>query len=203
MRIRSIIVSVVGLLAAGGCGVHGSGQRHSSIAVSASGRIGPLRIDRSGRVDIVRFAGRPDAEREGSAFGAPPYDAIGYGCRATPSKRAFPLVYGTEPSCRTVFWVDRRSGTLEDFFTSDPRYVEKHGIRVGTTSEQGGRRLHRRLILGCEENMYVAGAGGDLTIAFEGGTAKRTSGPLVVHGARVFALVLHSRRRGSGAFDCL
>src|SRR5207237_674817 len=90
---------------------------------SVSGRIGPLHVDVSERRAVVAFAGRPDAERRGRSPAAPfrsaPYDALGYRCSRGADRDAFSLVSGG-PFCRTVFFIDSRSGRLGTFYTSDP-----------------------------------------------------------------------------------
>ena len=63
------------------------------------------------------------------------------------------------------------------------------------------RALHKRLVEGCEENIYLSSATADLTIAFSGGTLRRPS--LQVTGGHVYAFVLHSHRTDAGVFDCM
>jgi hypothetical protein len=196
-----VLVLVPLVLAMAGC----TGSSHSSkIVVSVAGRVGPLAVDRSGRHAVVHFAGRPDAELHGREPGSPKYDAVGYDCARKPGQVRFPLVSGRAPSCRTVFWLDARSGRLEDFYSSDTRYSESHGLEIGTASGVAEKRLHQRLYLGCEENLLLASPKASLTVAFTGGsTHRQRNGGLRVRGARVFAFVLHSKRRGAGVFDCM
>ena len=54
------------------------------------------------------------------------------------------------------------------------------------------------------EDIHLASAKALLTVAFTGGRPHRDrAGGLRVHRARVYALVLHSRLRDAGVFDCL
>ncbi|HEX6700607.1 MAG TPA: hypothetical protein VF101_07735 [Gaiellaceae bacterium] len=109
---------------------------------------------------------------------------------------------GGAPPCRTVFFVDRRSGRLETFFTSAARYQEAHGVRIGMPTPAAERLLHRRLFAGCGTSIFLSSARGDLTIHFAGGTSPG-EGRMRVTGGHVAAFVLHSRRRDAGVFDCL
>jgi hypothetical protein len=165
------------------------------IVLSADGKIGSLQMGKSDARAIVAFAGRPDAERSGTEFDSARFRALGYECERKNFDHAWPLLeHG--PYCRTVFWVNTRTGRLGDFYTTSTRYVESHGVRLGTRSAVAERRLHQRLYLGCEENIEL----GSLAIAFAGGApgAKRH-----VTGAHVYAFALHGGRSDVGIFDCL
>ena len=87
------------------------------------------------------------------------------------------------------------------FFTSAKNFVTDAGVRVGTTTARAERRLHRRLISGCEENFYLGSGTVSLTVADSGGHAVKPDRHVV--GGHVSALVLHSRRHDVGFFDCL
>ena len=170
-----------------------------SAIVTATGRIGPLHVDRSDRGAIIAFAGRPDTELRGQEFDSPPYNALGYGCAKKSGADNFSITAGG-PACRTIFFLDQKTGKLETFFTTETRYSEGHGVRIGMRSEKAERFLHKRLFEGCDTDIYVYAPTATLTIAFTGGRAGKH---LHVSGARVYALVLHSRRRDAGVFDCL
>lgn len=192
-----VVLTLLGLAVACGSGRTSAG----SAIVTVTGRIGPLHLDRSDRAAVIAFAGRPDAERRGQAPGGyAPYDALGYGCGTRASPNATPLVEGGL-YCRTVFFINRRTGRLETFFTSAARYLEGHGVRIGMPTAAAERRLHKRLVEGCEENIYFWSAKADLTIAFSGSTFRRPS--LRVTGGHVYAFVLHSHRTDAGVFDCM
>jgi hypothetical protein len=184
-----VAVFVALVVVAAGC------SSHKQAVVTPSGSIGPLPVDRSNRAAVIAFAGRPNVERRGQQFDSPPYYALGYRCAKKSSLGRFPITAGG-PACRTIFFLDPKTGTLETFFTSEPRYRERHGVRIGMASETAERLLHRRLSEGCETNIYL----GALTISFAGGKVLRH---LHVTGAHVDALVLHSRRHDAGVFDCL
>jgi hypothetical protein len=173
--------------------------------ISVDGRIGTLRVDHSDSAAVIAFAGRPDAERRGreSAY-QPSYLALGYGCPKGRSDLAFPLARGG-PNCRTVYFINLRTGKLGDLYTSSARYTEGHGVRIGMGSADAERLLHRRLYAGCEEDIHLGSLGGVmLTIAFGGGVIRKepASSALHVVGGRVFAFVLHGRN-DVGVFDCL
>jgi hypothetical protein len=199
LRIKPSIIALTLLLLAAACG--SSRTSADSTVVSVTGRIGPLRLDRSDRGAVIAFAGRPDAERRGRTPGYAPYDALGYGCGRRAVLNAAPLVELRPPYCRTVFYINHGTGRLETFFTASGRYSEGHGVRIGMPTAAAERRLPKRLFAGCEENIYLSSEGADLTIAFEGGTSRRPF--LHVRGGRVYAFVLHSERSDAGVFDCL
>src|SRR5207248_14600 len=77
-------------------------------------------------------------------FRSAPYDALGYRCSLGATRDAFPLVSGG-PLCRTVFFIDSRSGRLGTFYTSDPHYRESRGVRVGMPTAEAVLLLHHRL----------------------------------------------------------
>jgi len=125
----------------------------AAIVVSASGRIGKLRIGLSDARAVIAFAGLPDADRRGSEFGSARYRALGYGC--------------------------------------------SHGMPTAVAEHI----LHRRVYVGCEENLAI----GLLTVAFEGGVGRTTSGSsgLRLVGGRVYGFAVHGGRSDVGVFDCL
>jgi hypothetical protein len=171
-----------------------------SIVVSAGGRIGSLQAGRSDATAIVAFVGRPDADRRGSDYGSSPYRGLGYGCSTTAGDDTFPLVTGGL-YCRTVFFVNARTGRLGDFFTTSPRYEESHGVRIGMSTAAAERLLHRRVYVGCEADIHL----GSLGVAFAGGRPRRGPASHALHlvGGRVYAFAVHGGRDDVGVFDCL
>jgi hypothetical protein len=192
-------VVTVSILVIAACAACATSSR-AAIVVSASGRIGTLRIGRSDVRSVIAFAGRPDADRRGREFDSVPYRALGYGCSHTASETTFPLL-PRGPYCHTVFFVNVRTGRLGDFFTTSPRYSASHGVRIGMATAAAEHALHKRVYVGCEENLYL----GVLTIAFTGGVAQGASASpgLRLVGGHVYALVVHGRRSDVGVFDCL
>jgi hypothetical protein len=128
----------------------------------------------------------------------PAVRTLGYGCSTRAARNATPL--DGRLYCRTVFFINRRTGRLETFFTSAARYSEGHGVRLGMPTAAAERRLRKRLVEGCEENMYLSSTTADLTIAFSRGTFRRPS--LHVTGGHVHAFVPHSHA-DAGVFDCM
>lgn len=182
------------------CGCGASHQRPSAIVVTASGRVGALQIDRSNQQDVIALAGKPDAQRRGHVSGSTPYRALGYGCTRHAAGDREQLVAGG-PYCRTVFFLNARTGRLETFFTTSPRYSAAHGVRVGMSTARAERLLHRIVHEGCETNLYLASRAASLTIAFEGGHVNLPNTRLI--GGGVYAFVLHGRKSDAGVFDCL
>lgn len=179
----------------------------SATLVTATGHVGPLRIDRSTRAQIIDFAGAPAAERQDAQIPDLPYDELGYHCRQRskaddqPQNGPFHVPVGMTAVCRTAYFVNTSTGKLATFFTSAKNFVTDAGVRVGTTTARAERRLHRRLISGCEENFYLGSGTVSLTVADSGGHAVKPDRHVV--GGHVSALVLHSRRHDVGFFDCL
>jgi len=153
-------------------------------------------MGRSDRAAVEKFAGRPDAVRDGREPGNFPYRALGYDCGSR--KDAVRLARGA-PACKTAFFLDRAGGKLETFFTSSPAYEESHGVRIGMKQAEAERLLHRRLTVGCTTALYFASPTGSLSVDFAGGAGHGTA----IKGARVDAFVVHGHDRDAGIFDCL
>jgi hypothetical protein len=187
----------VGALASGCSSGHHAAP---SIVVSADGRIGSLQAGQSDARAIVAFLGRPEADRRGRQFGSRLYRGLGYGCSPTPRETTMRVVAGG-PHCRTVFFVNARTGRLGAFFTTSPRYAERHGVRIGMPTAVAERLLHQRVYVGCEADLHL----GSLTVAFSGGALRkdRRSPGLRLVGGHVFAFAIHGGRDDVGVFDCL
>jgi hypothetical protein len=143
-RAAPVSCALLTVLIVCGCSHHAVSPRQAqtAITVGVDGRIGPLQVDASDRGDVISFAGRPDAERRGrntvaSPVGSAPYDALGYDFGRNPGP-ALPLLQpGPSPKCRTVFFLDR-SGRPGLFYTTQTRYVESHGVRIGMPTATAG-----------------------------------------------------------------
>jgi hypothetical protein len=73
-------------------------------------------------------------------------------------------------------------------------------VRIGMPTATAERLLHRRVVVGCEENIYLGKSAASLAIAFTGG---RRTGDGHLIGGHVYAFALDGRRHGVGVFDCL
>jgi hypothetical protein len=167
-----------------------------SVVVTPTGQVGPLRIDRSNRAQVIAFAGRPESERRGRYSDYPPFDALGYGCHGKTATSADGI-----PRCKTVFYLDVRSGKLALLITADDRYVAPRGIHIGMPTATVERLVHRRVVVGCESDLVFTTRTGYLVIGLTGGT---TPGPgLHLVGGRVTFVVVHSQRRNPGVLDCI
>lgn len=183
-----MVLAAVSAATLTGC-FHSSG---SGIVVSATGRIGPLRVDESDRDAVISFAGRPDSQSHGRSFStAPLFDALGYGCGGKMATDKFGI-----PRCRTIFYFDSRSGKLAVLYTEDKRYVDPHGVHVGTRTPIAERRLHRRPFNGCFSGFRFETKHAYLVMWLYGG-----KGPSV--GDHVGLLVVHSQRLNPGVLDCI
>jgi hypothetical protein len=174
-----------------GCGSDSRGEL-GRVVVSASGKVGPLHVDKSDRADVVAFAGRPDSERRGW-YGKPfyaPYDALGYRCGDRPATDKAGV-----PRCKTVFYVDPRNGKLELLYTEDARFVDPHGVHPGTGTSLAERQLHKRPSNGCFSGYRFDTDSGFLVMWLDGGRK--------LVGNHVGFLVVHSRRFNPGVLDCI
>jgi hypothetical protein len=175
-------VTVLGLCCGCGSDVH---RTAADRRIDAVGHIGPLRLNHSKRDDVIAFAGRPEAEWRwpgtgGSALasGYPPYRALGYDCAGNVARTRVlpPGVYPDAylPACRTIFFINSKTGGLMSFLTTDPRYSESHGVRVGMPTAVAERLLHKRVYaIGCNyADLSFGGYATLLLIQFTGGVAK-------------------------------
>jgi hypothetical protein len=149
---RAVVLAIV--LPAVGCS---SSHARPAAVLSQSGRIGPLRMDVSTRAGVIAFTGHPDAERQGRYSSGPPYSALGYDCS---KKRDYgwPILRSTW--CKTVFFVNRRTGRLGNFYTESSRFSERHGVRIGMHTAKAERLLHQLVYVGCEEDIRLGGMRG-------------------------------------------
>lgn len=172
------------------------GSKHT-VFVTPSGRIGPLRVDESTRADVIAFAGKPESERRGRYSDYPPFDALGYGCKGRPAANEEGV-----PGCKTVFFLDARSDRLAILDTFDPRYVEAHGVRVGTPTAAAERRLHMQAHVGCADNFVLSTRTGFLYLWLYGDKILTRPKQHIV-GGRVGELFVHSMRLNPGVVDCV
>jgi hypothetical protein len=195
----SLFLSLVALTATA-CSTHHAANGHT---LGVSGRVGRLRVDVSKRGSVVAFAGHPTVERRGRSLAGPSpsarYDGLGYSCGRGTDANSFPVV-GHGPLCRTVFFIDARSGRLGAVYTDDLGYRESHGVRIGTPTAEAERLLHRRLHVGCETAIYLKSGRATLTVAFSGGRAQPDG---TVVGGHVVAFMLHGLRHDPGIAECL
>jgi hypothetical protein len=182
----------------------GSASGHTSafarVVVTAAGQIGPLHIDESGRVDVIAFAGQPEAERRGRYASYAPFDALGYGCDGKPATDSAGL-----PMCQTVFYLDTKSGRLELFYTEDAHYSNLRGVHVGTTTAAAEALMQRLAISGCLDGLRVETKTGFLFLEFTGGNGRVHHHPYYLHvvGGHVGFMVVHSKRLNPGVLDCI
>jgi hypothetical protein len=144
--------------------------------VSAAGAVGPLRIDGSTPAQIEAFAG--PAEYTGAGRFRPlihefaPFVAFGYGCHRV-RLGGIPTMSVDKSSgapgdshvdCRTVYWVNRRTGRLAGFSTSSRRFHTPAGVRPGTSLAEAKRREHRPRLMDSPSALNVETANADLLI---------------------------------------
>jgi hypothetical protein len=104
--------------------------------VSPTGRVGGLRMDKSTPADIRRFAGAPAFSGRGATSAnfsdlVPRYTALGYACSR---QQAGFDPGGARPahlSCRTVYFVNPKTGKLAGFWTNSAAFRTNKGSRPG------------------------------------------------------------------------
>jgi len=120
----------------------------------------------------------------------PPFDALGYGCDGKPAATKDGL-----PRCKTVFYVDARSGKLALLYTEDKRYVDTHGVYPGMSTHAAARALRRAPFDGCFPGFRL-----DTKKAFLVVWLGRRRSP---SGDHVAFVVVHSTRLNPGVLDCI
>ena len=174
----------------------GCGHSRAGTVVSPTGRIGSLRIDRSTAADVRRIAGAPaftgkgaPAMSGGSIVSS--YQALGYAC----SRRS------QHTRCRTVYFVDARTGRLAGFWTDSPGFRTDKGSRPGMRERVAdrleGAHPHVAALTGIDRatraaNLFVENAG------CKPGPSLNTSPCL---GGRVRSLILEGRRHPVGLLE--
>ncbi len=101
--------------------------------------------------------------------------------------------------CRTIFFIDARSGRLGLFYTDEPRYVEAHGVHVGMPTRTAEPLVQRRVSLGCIASIDLRTPQAELRLVFAGGAITRAARQ---RGGHVAALVLHGAKHDPGVFEC-
>lgn len=186
LRARFLGASMIALFAVALLSGSASAAGGSGI-VAVTGQVGKLQIDKSERAAVIAFAGTPDQEIRQRVLGFPSYDALGYDCSDTESANNFPIG-NSGPYCVTIFFINIASHSLEDFVTSSAAYHERNGVRIGTSVSDAQRLLKRQVSRSCGVVLKVDGAKATLRVNFTNGHAD--------------TLVLHSRKRTSGLFNC-
>jgi hypothetical protein len=185
--------ALAALLLVAGCGSSRAGFSH---VVSVDGSVGPLRVDRSGRGQVIAYAGKPDADLHGRGDDSG-YEVLGYGCQGHVPPRLRDYLI----PCQTAFYLVR--GKLGLFFTRAKAYSESHGVRIGMPTERAERLLRRKVFVGCEANVGQSSKSARLTVAFTGRKTRELGpGRMLLVSGRVVAFYLHSDDRDPGVTDC-
>ena len=126
--------------------------------VSAIGKVGRLTLGLATEATVERFAGRPDLTRVGT-FNAPKtprFKALAYDCSRHRSW-AFALVPRRRHRayCRTVYFINNKTGHLGAFYTSSPRFHTRYGTHPGSSQKYANAHEDAAAWTGC------AGAGLD------------------------------------------
>jgi hypothetical protein len=143
--------------------------------VSESGSVGPLRIDRSTPVQVQAFAGPADYIGAGRfrprIHEFAPFIALGYGCRharyGIPTMRVEKDGFTAGSShveCRTIYWINQRTGLLAGFSTVSRRFDTPRGVHPGTSLAEAKRREHRPRLMDSPSALNVTTAKATLLI---------------------------------------
>jgi hypothetical protein len=135
--------------------------------VSPAGRVGGLRIDQSTPADIRRVAGVPafaGRGRTNALFAGvlPWYEAIGYTCSRARESLGFDPggAHPTHTRCRTVYFVNPRTGKFAGFWTDATafRTVEgsRPGMRQAVADRLEGAHAHVGALIGISHSTSTA-----------------------------------------------
>lgn len=176
-------------------GTHrGSSRPSGPIAISRSGQIGSLAINRSTASDIRGVWGSPDYTHTGNVGGGPSfpnYIELGYSCH--------PSRYTT---CAISFFISQRTHLLESFTTASRLFTLFGGVRVGMASNAASRREHEPNLDGCGQAIYVNTRDLNVDVLTRGGHAHLTRQRELVSGGSVSGISIDHKRLGVGVNFC-
>jgi len=150
-RVVSWVRTLSVVCAFAGAGVVGTSEADAARSlggdgvVSPAGRVGQLQIDQSTPAEIRRFAGAPAFAGRGRtnalfASGLRWYRALGYGCSRSQSVGFDPG--GAQPThmrCRTIYFVNPRTGKFAAFWTDSTAFRTVKGSRAGMRQAMADR----------------------------------------------------------------
>jgi hypothetical protein len=181
-RARLAVLAVATVITTAGCAVTSlfpqppSPQLGGAGVVSATGSVGPLRIDRSTPAQIEAFAGPPEYTGTGRFRPLirefPPFVAFGYRCHRVliggiPTMsvdKSTGMPGDSHVDCRIIYWVNSKTGRLAGFSTDSRRFHTPAGVRPGTSLAAAKRREHRPTLMDSPSALHVATANADLLI---------------------------------------
>jgi len=200
LRVRWITTVLV-VFAFSNVGILGTAEAGAGKVVSPAGRVGELRIDESTPADIRRLAGPPvfagrGATNAGFASFLPSYEVLGYSCSRRRSQRV-----GLDPGgaraahiwCRTVYFVNPRTGKFAGFWTDSTQFRTDKGLRPGMREQVAdrleGAHSHVGALTGIDRRTRAA------TLLVENAGCKPGANPNVSPclGGVVRALILEGR----------
>jgi hypothetical protein len=164
--------------------------------VSPRGRIGSLRIDGSTAADVRRIAGAPAFTGKGAPAASggsivPSYGALGYAC----SRRAQQI------RCRTVYFVDARTGRLAGFWTDSPAFRTDRGSRPGMREDLADRLERAHPHVEALTGIYRATRAASLFVENAGCKPGPNLNASPCLGGRVRSLILEGRRHPVGLLE--
>jgi hypothetical protein len=185
--------SVIAALSPGGPGSgppNGGGAlsaraRVGAVRIDPAGAVGPLHVNRSGRAQVIAWAGLPDVDRHGGN-----YEVLAYGCPSGVATKKDWSEYLVP--CRTSFYLV--GGRLSLFFTQDRRFAEAAGVRIGTPTKQAESLLHRRAFASCTDAISLRNEHAWLTVSLGGGRPQPDGTTNRLVGGRVDGFYLLGRR---------
>lgn len=172
---------------------HAAGSSRS-VAISRSGQIGPLAIDRSTDSDIRSAVGSPDYENTGNIDTGPlpNYSELGYTCH--PSHGSM--------TCAMSFFVSQSTQRLESFTTTSPRFTLFGGVHVGMPANVASQREHEPNFDGCGQGITLDTPHLHVFVATRGGHEHSTRHGEVVSGGSVSEISIDQKHLGVGVTTC-
>jgi hypothetical protein len=178
-----------------GGGLLSSPGRVGVVRIDPAGAIGPLHVNRSGRAQVIAWAGAPQVDRHGRSDAR--YEVLAYGCpQGTATKRYWSAYL---VPCQTAFYLV--DGKLSLFFTQDRRFAEAAGVRIGTPTKQAERLLRKRALAACTDAIGLQGEHSSMTVTLDGGKPHTVGNVNYLVGGHVGGFYLHGERN-PGVTDC-
>lgn len=193
----------VGVVAAERVGYYGQ-----TIINFKTGRIGPLRLNRSRAAAIIAFAGKPDVRGTGDfdAPSAPGFHSLGYGCAAKVTRRTYSGRYYAGDAdhhqhfCKTIYYLNGNTGLLGGLWTSSHGFRTAAGSYPGLGQDETNRLEGVPAYAGCGNGIRQYSAVANLFMENEGGTITPPS--TVLSNGKVYSIAVESRQHQLGLTFC-
>lgn len=179
--------------------------------MTVSGYVGRLQLGVATAADVQRFAGVADFIGTGTfeVPNTPTFLALGYGCSSAKSAGAInPTAYRpSHTNCRTVYFINNKSGTFGAFWTSSQAFHTFYGTHPGSAQSYVNQHEDALPEFGCRQGDERSSAVADLLIETRGGhpfqqTRHGITYVIRVEGGVVNDLQLEAADGGVGLMFC-